>query len=157
MLDTIKGLASSLGDTAPSLKVGLIPAGNAALAQLLDPAVQGSHITVSMGCIDILTGLVIGTPLVLFEGELDVPTVDWGPNDRRIEYSIGGIGERLFMTEEAIRLSDTWHQHVWPGELGLSLVTDVETWVPWGQKIDMTAIQTRTNLPGMGAITGART
>lgn len=157
VLDTIKGLVDSVGDKAPALSLGLIPAGTAALAALLSPDVQGSPVTVSIGCIDMQTGWPVSNPYVLFAGELDTAKVSWGTRDRRIEYKVTSVAERFFQIEEGKRLSDTWHQSVWPGELGLSLITDVETYVPWGQKLDLTAIETRTDLPSMGSMTTART
>lgn len=157
VLDTIKGLSDSLGDQAPSVTLGLIPASDTALSQLIDPAVQGSTVTIAMGCIDISTGLVVSDSYVLFAGELDVPTVTWDSNDRRLEYKVTSIAERLFATEEGRRLSNAFHQKVWPGELGLAFVTDVETYVPWGQKLDTRAVETRTNNSGIGIISYART
>lgn len=157
VLDTVKGLGDQIGDQAPAVTLGLIPAGDAALSQLVDPAVQGSSVTISMGCVDLATGLVVADPYVLFAGELDVPTVKWSANDRRLEYKVTSVAERLFATEEGRRLSDAFHQKVWPGELGLGFVTDVETYVPWGQKLDTSAIETRTNLPVFGGGTRMRT
>jgi hypothetical protein len=156
-LDTIKGLVDSIGDKAPALNLGLIPAGTAALAALLAPDVQGSAVTISIGAIDMQTGLPVSAPYPLFAGELDVATVKWGTRDRRLEYKVTSVAERFFQIEEGKRLSDTHHQSVWPGELGLSMITDVETYVPWGQKLDLTAIETRTDLPSMGQMTTART
>lgn len=157
VLDTIKGLADSIGDQAPSITLGLIPATDAALATLVDPAVQGATCTIAMGCVDIATGTAVSAPYVLFVGELDVPTVTWDTNDRRLEFKVTSIAERLFATEEGKRLSDAFHQKVWPGELGLAFVTDVETWVPWGQKLDSSALETRTNNSTIGAISYGRT
>ncbi|MDX5984700.1 hypothetical protein [Sphingomonas echinoides] len=157
VLDSIKGLADTIGDQAPTLTVGLIPASTAALAALLAANVQGSAMTVAIGCVDIATGLVVPSPYGLFAGELDVPTVTWGANNRRLEYKCTSVADRLFLTQEEYRLSDAFHQSIWPGELGLAFVTDVETTVPWGQKLDTSAVQTRTNLPWVGASTGNRT
>lgn len=157
VLDSIKGLTDSIGDSAPGVTIGLIPANDTALAALLDPAVQGSPVTLGIGVLDMATGLPIGEPYVLFVGELDVPSVKWAENDRRLEWTAVSIGERLFQIEEGRRLSDAFHQKVWPGELGLAFVTDIETWVPWGQALNTTAVETRTNLPGMGGMTTART
>jgi hypothetical protein len=151
VLNSIKGLADSMGDSAPAVTLGLLPSGDGALAKLVDPAVQGSPVTIAIGCVDIATGLAVPNPYVLFAGELDVPTITWGANSRRLDYRVGSVAERLFAVDEGRALSNAFHQHVWPGELGLEFVTGVEEWVPWGQKIDMTAIQTRSNLPGFGA------
>lgn len=157
VLDTIKGLADTLEDQAPSISLGLIPSTDVALAQLIDPALQGSAVTIAMGCVDMWTGTAVSAPYVLFVGELDVPNVTWDANDRRLEFKVTSIAERLFATEEGKRLSDAFHQKVWPGELGLAFVTDVETYVPWGQKLDTSAIETRTNNSSIGAISYART
>lgn len=156
-LDSIKGLTDSIGDSAPAISLGLIPAGNASLAALLDPLVQGATVTIAIGCIDIMTGRAVSAPYVLFTGELDVPTVKWGLRDRRLDYRVVSAAERLFQVEEATRMTDAFHQSVWPGELGMSLVSYVEEYVPFGQKLDLTAIETRTNVPGVGAITTRRT
>lgn len=157
VLDTIKGLADSMGDKAPAITLGLIPPGTASLAALLDHGVQGSPVTISVGCVNMQTGAIVPDPYVLFVGELDVPTPKWSTNDRRLDFKVTSIAERLFATEEGRRCSDAFHQKVWPGELGMAFVTDVETTVPWGQKLDTSAIETRTNLPAMGGSTFART
>ncbi|MDO7843459.1 hypothetical protein [Sphingomonas immobilis] len=157
VLDSIKGLSDSMDDQAPMLTIGLIAANTTALATLIDPAVQGSPTKVSMGCVDMATGLSVGTPYLLFSGELDVPTVSWNDHDRRLEYKAISIVDRLFTVEEGRRLSNAFHQYVWPGELGCAFVTNVETWVPWGQKLNTASVETRTNLPGYGNITTART
>ena len=157
VLDTIKGLGDSMGDKAQAVTLGLKVPNNAALADLLDPAVQGSPVTIGFGAVNPWTGLPVSLPKTLLEGELDAPTVSWDLNTREVEYKVTTIAERLFATEEGIRLSDAWHQSVWSGELGLAFVTDVETIVPWGQKLDTSAIETRTNIATIGAITYART
>lgn len=147
VLDTIKGLGDKIDGKAPLVTLGLIPASDVALSALVDPDVQGSSVTISMGCIDVATGRVVPSPRVLFVGELDVPTISWGRNDRRLEYRVVSVAERLFQVEEALRLSDAFHQWVWPGELGLQFVTGIETYVPWGQKLDLTGTEVRSNLP----------
>lgn len=153
VLDSVKGLVDSVGDSSPTVTIGLIPSGDTALSSLLDPAVQGSPVSIGVNALNRATGLPVGEPYVLFVGELDVPTVKWAANDRRLEYSAVSIGERLFQIEEGRRLSDTFHQKVWPGELGLAFVTDIEAWVPWGQELDMSAMQVRSNL-GTGGFVG---
>jgi len=156
VLDSIKNLGDSVGDKSKAVTITLLPSSSASLAELVRPEVQGSQVTVSIGVLDIQTGLCTGT-YVLQTGQLDVPIIKWGKNTRSLEYNVTGVGERMFQTEEGKRLSDSWHQSVWPGETGLSLVTDVETYVPWGQKLDLTAVETRTDIPSIGQITYKRT
>lgn len=148
VLDSIKGLADQMSDQAPQVTLGLIPASTAALSTLLDPAAQGSAVTISIGAVDASSGAVVGVPYPLFVGELDVPTLTWDANDRRLEYRIGSYAERLFMVEEGRRLSTAFHQSVWPGELGLDHCTSVEQTIAWGQNVNNTVVYTRSNLPG---------
>lgn len=148
VLDTIDGLEDSAGDDAPNVKLGLIPASDAALASLIDPAVQGSAVQIMVGVVDFSTGQPVATPYAAFLGELDVPTVDWDMVDRRLEYSVVSVAERMFQLEEGRRLSSAFHQKVWPGEKGLDYCTDVEIVLAWGQKVDNTVVYTRSNLPG---------
>lgn len=152
-IDSLKGLEDQTGDSAPSLTLVLIPPSNASLGTLLDPSVQGSPVTFMVGLLNPATGIPVSDPYVPMVGELDVPTVTWGDNDRRLEYRITGIQERLFMVEEGRRLSDSFHQYVWPGELGCAFVTGVEETVPWGQALDTTAVDVRSNLPTMAQTT----
>lgn len=149
VLDTIKGLADSNGDTAPAPTLGMIPANDLALSAMLDPALQGCPVTIMIGVLNPASGLPIGQCYAPFIGEIDVATVKWGMNDRRIDFRCVGIGDRLFATEEGRRLSDAFHQQVWPGELGLAFVTDVESKVDWGQASKSSPEAIRSNV-GVG-------
>ena len=148
VLDAIKGLDDQTADKASEVTLGLIAPSTSALATLLDPQVQGSTVTISIGVLDYNAGTVIGNPYVAFIGQLDVPTITWDNNDRRIEYRITSYFERLFVLEEGRRLSTAFHQMVWPGELGLDHCVDVEQIIAWGQNVDNTVVYTRSNLPG---------
>lgn len=154
VLDSIRGLSESMSDTSPAVTIGILPSGDLALSALIDPALQGSAVSVTIGAIDRVTGLAVGEPYVFFAGEIDVPTVKWAGNDRRMEFRAGSIGERLFSVEEGRRLSHAFHTKVWPGELGLEFVTDIESTVPWGQQLKTDSNAVRSDLPGYGASGG---
>jgi hypothetical protein len=156
VLDTIKGLTDTTGNQAPSVTLGMIPESDLALATMVDPSLQGSPVTIMVGAVHPATGLLIGEVYVCLTGELDVPTISWDNNDRRVEFKVTTVAERLFMTEEGRRLASAFHQRVWPGEKGLDYVTGVEITVPWGQALDTTAVSTRSNLPSYTSTT-ART
>lgn len=153
-LDFVKGLSDSNGDNAPAPTLGLIPASTLSLSTMVDPALQGSSVRIMLGAMDRASGLPIGAMYVPFVGELNVPTVKWDKNSRRVEFSLSGIGERLFAVEEGRRLSDSFHQAVWPGELGLAFVTDVERTVVWGQAGKGTPDAIRSNYGGYGGFGG---
>jgi hypothetical protein len=148
VLDTIKGLSDKKDEQAPAFTLGLIPAGDAALSDLVDPAVQGSQVVISVGTINPATGQPTPDPYAVLYGELDVPTVKWGANDRRLEYRGGTVADRLFNIEEGRRLSSAFHTKVWPGELGMDFVTDIETVVPWGESYTTSGLEVRSNLTG---------
>lgn len=153
VLDTIKGLSDSSGDNAPAITVGMIPSGDLALATMLDPALQGSEVLIAIGAADPATGLLIDS-YELFAGEIDTATPTWGEHDRRVDIRCTTIWERLFTVEEGRRLSDAFHQSVWPGELGLAFVTGVENPVAWGQQLETSAdaIRTDNRVPGEASI-----
>jgi hypothetical protein len=156
-IDSISKLGDSSGDSAPVLTLTLLAASGAALATLAAAEMQGSPVYARMGVIDQITGLVVPDPYVLFAGELDVPTVKWGPNTRRLEYKITSVFERFFQVDEGLRLAPTFHQSVWPGETGMDAIADVERPVPWGQNLPNPWVQTRTNDPAVGIWTFERT
>ena len=151
VLAYVKGIADSDGDSSPAPQLGLIPSGDLALGAMLDPALQGSLVRVMVGALDTQSGLPVGAMYVPFVGELDVPKVKWERNSREVQFTLSGIGERLFSLEEGRRLSDTFHQTVWPGELGLGFVTDVETIVPWGAAPKGNAEAIRSDIYGSGS------
>lgn len=160
VLDTIKGLGDSTADSAPLVSLGLLPSTTLALSTMLDPAIQGSSVLIMIGVANPATGTVIDT-YTLFSGQLDVASVTWGTNDRRVEFKCSSIAERLFAVEEGRRLSDAFHQSVWPGELGLAFVTGVENNVPWGQQLNTSVDQNRTDQGGQygstaGSLGGGR-
>jgi hypothetical protein len=144
-LDYIKGLQDKLDNKAPEIQLGLIPSGDAALSTLIDPTLQGSSIIVGIGSVDPMTGLSVDNGYVMFSGQLDTPTIKWGANDRRIEFVCTTSAERMFNIEEGRRLSNAFHQTVWPSENGLFAVTDVEYAVPWGDKFNPANYSVRTD------------
>ncbi|WCT78872.1 hypothetical protein [Novosphingobium humi] len=149
VLDTIEGLEEAIGNDAPTLTIGLIPASDLALDALVDPAVQGCEVQVMIGVVNLASGQPVALPYQVFVGELDVPTIAWGENDLRLEYRVVSVAERFFQIEEGRRLSSAFHQSVWPGEKGLDHCTDVEVILAWGQSVDNSVVYTRSNVPGI--------
>lgn len=130
----IEPLKDGGGEQAPVVKLTLLPPSDAAAATLASASMQGSRVRMWMGVLDRATGLPVPDPYLAFDGEIDVPTIKWTMRGREVEYRIVSVFERFFELEEGIRLSDAWHQDVWPGELGLAFVTGVAEQVPWGME-----------------------
>lgn len=128
-IDTIK---DGIGDQAPAKKITLLPPTGAAAATLAAATMQGSRVRAWLGVLDAQSGQPIPDPITLFDGEIDVPVMKWSTRGREVEYRVVSVFERFFELEEGIRLSDSHHQAVWPGELGLEFVTGVAEQVFWG-------------------------
>ncbi len=131
VLSDIEDLTDGTGDQAPALGLTLIPKGNAAAAALAAPDMQGSRVSISLGALDPATGLVIDTMLV-FVGELDVPTLKAGEDGRLLDYEVVSVFERLFEDDESARLSSGHHRSIFPDEAGMDFVTGVDQPVFWG-------------------------
>lgn len=120
------------GDSAPSIVVSMLPADEAAVAALSGPSMQGEIVKVSVGAVDSATGLVIGDPFLLFDGEVDVTRYIFGQRTSEVEFECVGGMERMFFNDEGIRLVSSFHVQTWPGELGLNHVTGIEDTIYWG-------------------------
>lgn len=132
VLAAVKELSDGTGDQAPALTITQLPPSDSAATSLASADMQGSRVRLWLGVLDMLTGLVVPDPLLLFDGEVDVPTLKWMLHGREVEYRCTSVFEKFFDNEEGIRLSDSHHQSVWPGELGLGFVTGVASSVFWG-------------------------
>lgn len=133
-LDTIESINEAIGDEAPEVRIGLLPPDGAASATLANAAMQGSTVTIMLGAYDPASGSVIGTPEVLFLGEIDVPTIELRKGERSLSYTVVSVFERLFEVNEGERASDGWHQSIWSGEKGFEHVTGTVKNLYWGAK-----------------------
>ncbi len=101
-----------------------------AMALWIDPAEQGSLVTVHLGAVNPATGLLIGEPELLFRGELDQPRIGVGPS-QALTFDCITEEARMLEPNEDQRLTDSFHQSVWPGDLGCEHITDVEKKIYW--------------------------
>jgi hypothetical protein len=125
-------LGDGLGDDVPALGLSFVPTSAAVAGELTAPNVQGSRCRLWFAVIDRSNGLVVPDPLLLFDGELDQPTVETGMHVLRLDYDVVSAFERLFLDDEGIRLSDAFHQSVWPGERGLEYMSGLVRTIIWG-------------------------
>jgi hypothetical protein len=131
-LASLDSFEDGSGDEAPGLSFTInAPTKEAALAMSLESD-QGARTRMWMGAANRATGEVIGDALLLLDGEMDVPTLNIGPNEQSVEYDAVSEMDRYFEVEEGITLSPTSHKTYWPDELGLDFVTGVTEPVYWG-------------------------
>ena len=128
-------ITEEIGDNAPEWTVSFYPPDVSATAALSHPSMQGSSVQLMAGACDPISGIAIGTPEIMFMGEIDVPTINIDQQGgRRVEFTIVSVFERLFEVEEGQRASNGWHQSIWPGELGLEHMTGTDVNLYWGVK-----------------------
>lgn len=120
-------------DQAPRARIVLNPPTNVALAALASPTAQGSTVEIWEGSFDIATGLVVPDPDLAFFGEVDQPV--YTPLSRNLSIDCTSSLEGFFAVEEGVRLTDSHHQSVWPGELGLEYQTAIRSTLPWGAEV----------------------
>jgi hypothetical protein len=101
-----------------------------AMALWIDPAEQGSLVTIHVGAVTPSTGLLIGEPELLFRGELDQPRLAAGRSQTLIFDCITEEARMLEPNEEQ-RLTDSFQQSVWPGDLGNIHISDIEKKIYW--------------------------
>ncbi|WP_455156023.1 hypothetical protein [Sphingomonas zeae] len=131
-ISSVEDLTDGVGDNAPAFQLSLLPAGDAAAANLSRPTMQGSPVMVWLGAVDRVTGQPIPDPYLVFLGELDVPTLHSDEHGRRLDYEISSVFERLFEDDQSVRLSAGHHRSIFPAEAGMDFVTGVAQTIYWG-------------------------
>lgn len=129
----IEDLADGVGNEAPSVQVTLIPPSDIATGQVAAVELQGSPVRIQIGVVDAITGQVIDEPMLILDGELDTATIRIDENgNRKVDDEITSVFEEFFLANDQARLSDGFHQYLWPGELGCDGVTWVTHQIYWG-------------------------
>ncbi len=131
-LGSIDNLAEAAGDTMPALAIELLPPSTSAAVDLCQPQMQGSRVKLWLAVVDADTGAVVPDPELLFVGEVDTMALSVGRGERRVAVEVASVFDELFAPDEGARLSDSFHQWVWPGELGLSQMTGTPIREIWG-------------------------
>jgi hypothetical protein len=129
----IEALSDGVGNEAPSVQVSLIPPSDVATGQVSAVELQGSPFRIWVGVVDTVTGMVVDEPMLIFDGQLDTATIRIDENgNRKVDYEITSVFEQFFLANDMARLSDGFHQYLWPGELGCDHVTWVTHQIYWG-------------------------
>lgn len=131
-LDAVSGYEDGLSDQAPRCQVALLPVSAAAFASLVDPSQQGASITAFWVAVDEATGLIVGQAEQPFRGFVDTADFSVDGDVWRLSLDCGSGLDRALASGEGMRLSDTFHQTLWPGELGCAFVTGLPDPVWWG-------------------------
>lgn len=131
-LDGIETMTEQVGTEAPLIRLTFLPATLTALADLTNPANQGSPVTIWFAALSPSTGLLIGEPEMLFFGELDTADADVNSSSTVISMNAASAWERLFDANEGQRLNNAFIQSIYPGALGAAFVISIQRDLPWG-------------------------
>lgn len=110
--------------------ITFLPKDDDAAAKFASPLVQGSRVRWWEGAIDPATGLLVGEPLLKFDGVFDFARWTVGQSWSMV-LECGTEAERQLEPNADWRLNDAFHQTVWPGETGLVFVTKVPRKIYW--------------------------
>lgn len=110
--------------------LGFYPDNSTVMAAMADRKHQGSLIEVYDCALNGDTGLLMGEPDLLFRGETDLARIVIGERTELI-WECDTEDALLNEPNEHRRLSDPFHQSVWPGELGLIHVTGLGRKIYW--------------------------
>lgn len=133
VLGQVEPITDGVENEAPALQVTLMPPDRAAAVALAQPGLQGQRVNFWQGVAELSTGAAIGTPDLLFVGEVDVPDLRVGQGSLSVTLEVVSVFERFFELREGVRLNSAFHQLAWPGELGLEFVTETQRQLPWGR------------------------
>jgi hypothetical protein len=131
-IGSMEGFREGVGDSVPAFKLTFLPASTAAAADISAPGMQGSITRFYIAEVDAGTGLVIGTPDLMFDGQIDQTVLRIGRGRRELDIDFVSTAERLFSINEGNSLNPRFHKLVNPGELGEDNATGLGVSVAWG-------------------------
>lgn len=131
-VESVEPVSEAVSDQAPGGKLTLLPPVLVEAAALFQASIQGQPIRFWLGEVNPTTGLIVGTPELIFDGLIDTIALKTERQSRRVEIEFMAASEKLFMVREGNVLSTRFHQQAWPGELGFDHCTGVPGLVPWG-------------------------
>ena len=130
VLSRIEGFETGAIGGPPRPKFTILPPDAAAITGLSDPEAQGSKVQWWTCVINRETGQITGTPEPRFTGIFDVPRQVIAAQTP-VTIECGTWAEVALNPRGQLRLTHSFHQKIWPGELGMVHHLDVTKPVYW--------------------------
>lgn len=130
-IGALDAMSEGVGDSVPALQLTLLPANDAAAADISKPGHQTARVRMWIAEYDSNTG-VIGSSEVMFDGQIDQTVLTVGKGVKTLDVLVVSLAERLFEGNIGNTLNATWHKSVWPGETGHDNATGLSRPVAWG-------------------------
>ena len=127
----LAAMSEGVGDTVPAIQMTLLPANDAAPADLSQPGHQTARVRFWIAEYDVASGLITSSE-VMFDGQVDQTILTVGNGAKTLEVSVVSLAERLFEGNIGNTLNPTFHKSVWPGETGHDQATGLTIPVAWG-------------------------
>lgn len=155
-------VAEDAGGQAPNTSITVQVASTADKADIASDAVQLAPVKIWLAAIGVDASnhfIAVPDPELMFDGFIDQATISLDKGKDQIDYTLISGFDYFFEDSEGQRLSDAFHQSIWPGELGLSNVSGVTRKIYWGTLGPAAgpAISTLPSGPGNGGRTSYRT
>jgi hypothetical protein len=131
-ISALGDLREGVGDEVPALELTLSPPGQTLPADLVQPGFQNSRVRLWLAAYNPVTGLLVGSPVPQFDGQLDQCTFLVGRERKELQASVVSRLERLFQRNIGNSLNPTFHKSIWPGETGEDNATGLVRQVAWG-------------------------
>ncbi len=129
---SVEPMSEGIGEEVPALELVLLPDDSATPEDLSQPGFQQSIVRFWIGEFDPETGLIDGTPDLMFHGQIDQTTLTVSKGRRELAMTIVSTVEKLFLRNRGNSLSPRFHKSVWTGETGHDNATGLTTPVAWG-------------------------
>jgi hypothetical protein len=131
-LASVESMAEGIGDEIPALDLTFAPQSAVAFTTISNGAMQKSEISFWIGEYDPATGLIDGTPDLMFLGFIDQPSLRFGKGIFEMSLSAVPTAEWFFERDHGNSLSATFHKSIYPGETGHDNATGLSVSVAWG-------------------------
>lgn len=129
---SIESMSEGATDEIPALDLTFNPPGPVAFTELTAGALQRSQVRLWLAEYNVATNAIVGTPDLLFLGQLDQPAIRYSRTEYSISISCVSLAEWMFELDTGNALSDTEHQSRYPGELGHANATGLQVPIAWG-------------------------
>lgn len=116
----------------PSGTLTMLPSSDSAVADLAQPAHQGSRTRLWIAEVDEATGQIVGEPDLQADWMLDRSTLKSKRGERSLAIDMVSAAQRLLAKVEGVVLSSASHSAIFPGERGFDNGTGLETSFAWG-------------------------
>lgn len=131
-LGSVGELSEGVGEEVPVFELTFLPPGTTPPAQLSQPGYQASPARFWLADYNVASGVLVGTPELQFEGELDQCAIEFGAQQRVVEMTVVSASARLLERNIGNSLNPSWHRSIWPGETGHDQATGLGRQVAWG-------------------------